>query len=124
VLAGNAQVRLLGVVDHDRACRLMRGADVLLYVGKPEQPVGIKLYEYLGARRPILVYGPDIAEAVGLVTGMRAGHAAAAAGDVPATLARLRVEADAAAGADRGRFDRKQQAGRLAELAERLVVGK
>lgn len=121
-LTGLPHVRLLGVVDHGRACRLMRGADVLLYVGKPRQPVGIKLYEYLGARRPILAYGPDIEEAAGLVAEMGAGLAAGAAGEVGAAIARLR--SGELTGSDRGRFDRKQQAGRLAELAERLVVGR
>lgn len=121
-LAGNVQVRLLGVVDHDRACRLMRGAGVLLYVGKPGQPVGIKLYEYLGSGRPIVVCGPDAGEAAGLVTGAGAGLAVGRVEDVPAALAQLR--AGSFAGSDRSRFDRRQQAGRLAELAERLVVGR
>ncbi len=50
------QVELLGVVPHSRALALMKGADVLLYIGKPEQPVGLKLYEYIGAGRPIVVW--------------------------------------------------------------------
>ena len=50
-------VRFLGVVAHKRALALQKGADVLLHLdnrGADLQMPG-KLYEYVGARRPILV---------------------------------------------------------------------
>jgi glycosyltransferase involved in cell wall biosynthesis len=50
-------VRFLGVVAHKRALALQKGADVLLHLdncGADLQMPG-KLYEYLGAGRPVLV---------------------------------------------------------------------
>lgn len=123
-LAANPQVQVLGTVSHDEACRLMKGADVLLYLGKPGQPVGIKLYEYLGARRPILVFGPDTEEAAGLVEQCRAGIACAEPGQLKHCLVRLRTEAAAFVGGSRVRYDRRAQAERLANLMETLVTGR
>ncbi len=56
LLASSGQAVLLGRVSHLRAVALMKGADALLYLGKPQQPVGLKLYEYLGVKRPVIVW--------------------------------------------------------------------
>ncbi len=114
---------LVGTVSHDRACRLMKSADVLLYVGKPSQPVGLKLYEYLGARRPILVTGPDADEAGRIVVEAGAGLYCDRPDGVAAAVLRLKAEELRFAGGDRDRYDRRQQARWLADRLERLVTG-
>lgn len=121
-LRRNDRVELCGVLPHAEACRLMKGAVVLLYHGKPGQPVGIKLYEYLGARRPILVWGEPDGEAAGIVMRHKAGVVCAAdARRVPDVLARLsRNPADFTV-SSRDRFDRRVQARWLAERMEELV---
>jgi len=121
-VAGNAQVRLLGTVAHDRACRLMKSADVLLYLGKPQQPVGIKLYEYLGARRPILVTGPDTDEAARIVAEVGAGLSCSRGSDLAGTIQRLRSGRAQYSAGNRDRFDRRLQARWLASEMERLVT--
>ncbi|UCG41822.1 MAG: glycosyltransferase [candidate division WOR-3 bacterium] len=120
-LERNDRIGLLGTLPHGRACRLMKGADILLYLGKPGQPVGIKLYEYLGASRPILVYGPDTSEAADLVSESGSGLECQSSGDIAQALLRLRDTAGPPAIVGRARFDRREQAGRLARLFESLV---
>ena len=70
-------VRWVGAVDHERALALQSGADVLiLFTEEPRKGhVPAKLYEYLAARRPILVLGEDV-EAASLVERLDAGLAA------------------------------------------------
>ena len=121
-LAGRSQVHIMEPVAHEEACRLMKSADVLLYLGKPKQPVGIKLYEYLGARRPILLYGPDIEEAAGIVERSQAGIACREKAAIGAALAEMKAEPAKFTKESRERFDRRVQAKTLAELMERLVV--
>jgi hypothetical protein len=123
-LAGHPQVRLLGPLPHRRCMALLKGADALLYVGKPGQPAGIKLYEYIGARRPVLVWGSGAGEAVDMVVGLRAGcHCGEDGGRLSSVLATLRSPGFRFAPVDTGRFDRRAQARWLAGQLERLVVG-
>ncbi len=116
------QVRLLGTLPHREACTLMRGATALLYIGKPGQPVGIKLYEYLGARRPILVWGEGSEEAAGLVTdagaGIACGRDSARLSDA---LGEMEQDPVRFAQASRDRFNRRCQARRLADRLESLI---
>jgi hypothetical protein len=122
-LVRHRQVVLCGTVEHRQACAMMKGASALLYVGKPEQPVGLKLYEYLGARRPVLLWGAGNVEAAGLADAAGAGLDC---GIDPARLAaaldRVRREPEGFAVGDRTRFDRRRQARWLAERLERLVL--
>lgn len=69
----NPQVRFLGVVSHQRAVSLMKGAQVLLYLGKPGQPVGLKLYEYLGSGKPIVVWADEASEPAQMVRQVNQG---------------------------------------------------
>ena len=67
-LAG--QVDQLGQVSYERSLEEMAGADVLIVIDSPGRRVGIpaKLYEYLGAGRPILALAEpdgDVAWALG-----------------------------------------------------------
>lgn len=73
-------VRLLGPVERPRALRLQRAADALLVVteGSRRRSVATgKLFEYLAARRPILVLGEDT-EAARIVERCRTGFATSA----------------------------------------------
>jgi hypothetical protein len=116
------QVRLLGTLPHSEACALMKGADVLLYIGKPGQPVGIKLYEYLGARRPILVWGEGAAEAAGLVAEAEAGLACGLdAAKLAEALDEMGRDPARFCRTSRDRFNRRSQARRLAERLESLI---
>ncbi|MBN2465775.1 glycosyltransferase [candidate division WOR-3 bacterium] len=118
----DSQVRLLGMLPHSEACALMKGADVLLYIGKPAQPVGIKLYEYLGARKPIVVWGDGSDEAAGLVVGVDAGLACGLDGaKLVAALDEMKREPVRFCHATRERFDRRCQARRLADRLEALI---
>lgn len=116
------RVKFLGTVPHREACALMKGASALLYVGKPGQPVGLKLYEYLGARRPIIIWGKGQDEAVAIVRETEAGFDC---GDDPERLAAALDEAGrdpARFGArSRDRYDRRMQAHWLADRLEALI---
>ncbi len=116
------QVRLLGTLPHNEACGLMKGAAALLYIGKPEQPVGIKLYEYLGAKRPILVWGESSDEAAGLVEEAGAGVACGLdAGKLAEALDAMEQDPAHFARTSRDRFDRRRQARWLADRLESLI---
>jgi hypothetical protein len=120
--SGDPQVKLLGVLPHDRACSLMKGADVLLYVGKPRQPVGIKLYEYLGAGRPVVVWGEGSEEAVELVRGVGAGTSCGLnSGTLLRAIDEMKREPARYAGGNKDRFNRRCQARWLAGKLEELV---
>ncbi len=53
----------LGSLPHKEVCALMKGADYLLYLSKPNQIIGLKLFEYIGARKPIIFLG-EISEEI------------------------------------------------------------
>ncbi|MCS7250413.1 MAG: hypothetical protein N2323_03900 [candidate division WOR-3 bacterium] len=56
-LINYSNIIYLGSFSHKEVCSLMKGADYLLYLSKPNQIVGLKLFEYIGAQRPIIFYG-------------------------------------------------------------------
>ncbi|MCX6841106.1 MAG: glycosyltransferase [candidate division WOR-3 bacterium] len=116
------QVRLLGTLPHGEACALMKGAGALLYIGKPRQPVGIKLYEYLGAGRPIIVWGEGSDEAARLVTDAGAGVACGLDGaKLVEALDEVKRDPARFAQSNRDRFNRRSQARRLADRLESLI---
>ena len=93
-LAGS--VRFVGWLERPRALALQRAADTLLVVteGAARQSVATgKLYEYLAARRPILVLGAET-EAARIVADAGAGVSASASNPraVAEALRRLVVE--------------------------------
>ena len=74
-LAEYPQFEDLGLLPHGETLSVMKGADVLLYLSKPNQSAGIKLYEYLGAGRPILSVCDECTEAARLIEQHHAGIA-------------------------------------------------
>jgi glycosyltransferase involved in cell wall biosynthesis len=77
-LAGT--VRWVGALDHDRSLALQRAADTLVVVteGSSRRSVATgKLFEYLGAGKPIIVLGEET-EAARIVSEARAGVATSA----------------------------------------------
>ena len=121
-LEHDPQVRLLGVLPHGEACALMKGAGALLYIGKPGQPVGIKLYEYLGARRPILVWGEGSHEAAALVGEAQAGLTCGLDGaKLVEALDEMKRDPAQFSLTGRDRFNRRSQARWLADRLESLI---
>ena len=93
LLDGHAgQLRLLGFVPHAQAVALQRSADVVVNIAN-DDPVHVpgKVYEYLGAGRPILHLGDENDDtAARLVRSLRRGLVAAKGADaIGAALAEL-----------------------------------
>jgi glycosyltransferase involved in cell wall biosynthesis len=112
--------RSVGVLDQVRVRRLQRAADALLVVAQGASAASVatgKLFEYLAARRPILVLGEQT-EAARIVADTGAG-AAASATDPQAIADALQRLAGAgpADGGDPEAVDRYS----YAELAERYA---
>jgi glycosyltransferase involved in cell wall biosynthesis len=74
-LTGYPHFENLGLLSHSETLAVMKGADVLLYLSKPNQAAGIKLYEYLGAGRPIVSVCDECTEAARLIEQHHAGSA-------------------------------------------------
>jgi glycosyltransferase involved in cell wall biosynthesis len=114
-LAG--MVRHVGNLDREEALRLQREADglVLLTAGTRRGEATGKLYEYLGAERPILVLGDDT-EAARIVREAAAGEVAPA-GDPEAIAAALERLPSETGGAPQA-YSYPELARRFAELIE------
>jgi len=66
-------IEYIGTRPHSETMSIMKGASLLLYLSKPNQIVGIKLYEYLGAGKPILGVCDEYNDAVRLIENHRVG---------------------------------------------------
>lgn len=102
-------VRTVGALQRPRALELQREADALLVIteGSTRRSVATgKLFEYLGAGRPILVLGEET-EAARIVADAGAGFATAADDPekIAAALTRL-LDDEQAGGADRKAIER------------------
>lgn len=113
----------LGLMSHRETLRVMKGADLLLYLSKPNQSAGIKLYEYLGAGRPILSVCRECTEAARLIEQHHAGVA------VDVNREEIRAAVEQAMGgkleyAPQGieHYNRVNQAERLAGILNRLTA--
>ena len=111
-------VRHVGSLDRDEALRLQREADglLLLTAGTRRGEATGKLYEYLGAERPILVLG-DRTEAARIVREAGAG-VAAPADDPEAIAAGLEQLPRDLAAQGPARYSYPEIARRYAELVE------
>jgi glycosyltransferase involved in cell wall biosynthesis len=123
-------VRLTGPVAHETALAIQRAADGLLVITGPEQS-GVatgKLYEYLVAKRPILVIGNDTA-AARIVDRVGAGISVAR-DDQSALIAALRAFAEhpdqlpRARPESLSRFSYQSVAENMAAQVERAIAGR
>ena len=120
-------VRHAGTLPRRRALELQRAASGLLLLtsGTRRGEATGKLFEYLGAERPILVLGDD-SEAARIVRATASGLAAPA-GDVPAIATALEElvtrgpEPHGRPAVPRADFSYPRLAARLAELVELAV---
>jgi glycosyltransferase involved in cell wall biosynthesis len=111
-------VRHVGNLEREEALRLQGEADglLLLTAGTRRGEATGKLYEYLGAERPILVLG-DESEAARIVRDAGAGIAAPTSDPEAIAAALERLPADVPAAAPRA-FSYPELARRYAELVE------
>jgi len=121
MLSSHPQVVLLGRVTHSRVWALMKGADLLLYIGKPEQPVGLKLYEYLGANRPILIWGDNEFEATELIKEFAAGRRCNDAESLLNFIQEIKQNPNRFCEKDKTRLNRRFQAEWLAQQLDQII---
>jgi glycosyltransferase involved in cell wall biosynthesis len=100
-------VRSVGMLERDRALALQRAADGLLVIAQGASARSVatnKLFEYLAARRPVLVLGRE-SEAARIVADTRSGIAASDdPADIAAALVRLLDGEVRAGGVDLERY--------------------
>lgn len=125
------QVDLFPDVSHDEALRIQRGADVLLLMqwNDPKEQGNIpgKFFEYLGAKRPILVLGLEDGVPATLARERKAGVYGGSPGEIAEHL-RTWIELKRQGGgipappesARRG-FSRSEQFDKLADFLEGLL---
>ncbi len=125
-------VESLGQVSYDLACQQMADADILCLFDSPGRRIGVpaKLYEYLGAHRPILALAEPDSDTAQVLRESGTVHRIAAPQDPAAVLTALRelidtLSPEAARGDSRrvGDFSRRAGAERL-DTALRAVLAK
>ena len=125
----NESVTIEGQVSYANALQEMARADLLLLMDSPGRTVGVpaKLYEYIGAGRPILALGEEEGD-LSLVLQQSGVTYRIARPDDVAAIARSLVELSREArlprtanGCDSDRFSREAIAGRLAVLLDRYT---
>jgi glycosyltransferase involved in cell wall biosynthesis len=123
------RVMVHGHVPYARALRAMAEADVLLLLNSPGRAVGVpaKLYEYIGAGRPVLALGERGGDLACVLEQSGIPHRIVPPGD-PAAIASALGELAAIARAtparlrgDQDRFSREAIAGRLAHVLDRCA---
>ncbi len=112
-----------GQVSYDRALREMVEADVLLLMDSPGRAIGVpaKVYEYIGAGRPILALGERGGDLERVLSESGVPHRIAPPTDVDAiadALASLVSAATRGVSVDPHRFSREAITGRLAALLD------
>lgn len=134
-LAGEARARglegvvaLEGQVPHRASLQAMVDADALLLLDAPGRRIGVpaKLYEYLGAGRPVLALAEPDGDTAAVLRAGEVPHRLAPIGDAAAigrALRGLLAEGPGAApGAGRLEFTRERLAGRLAEYLDGIAA--
>lgn len=115
-------------VSYRDSLQAMVDADVLVLLDSPGRRTGVpaKLYEYLGAGRPILALGEADGDTAWVLRTSGVPHRIVPPGDAPAIGRALRELAalgpDGESSPGRLEFTRERLAGRLAELLDRLTV--
>jgi glycosyltransferase involved in cell wall biosynthesis len=121
-------VRCFGRVPRRESLELQRNADVLLLASTPLERAGLtgKLFEYMNARRPILVVGCPDGEAADLVRSTGCGFVAEGMSDLKTQLEAWQAEKASAGRLPDGPpppqgFTRLEQTRVLAEFLETVV---
>ncbi len=123
-------VSIAGQVPYDRALREMAGADILLLMDSPRRSIGVpaKLYEYIGAGRPVLALGERGGDLAAVLEGSGIPHRIAAPGDssaIASALSELAEEVESQASALVPRtahpYSREALTGQLAALLDRCA---
>ncbi len=116
-------VTISGQVSYTESLRAMMAADILLLLDSPGRRIGVpaKLYEYIGAGRPILALGERDGDLGWVLAQSGVPHQIAPPGD-PAAIARALaklVETPAPLVSRESPFTREALAGELADLLAR-----
>lgn len=107
----------MGILSHQTVISLMKNADILLYLAKPNQPAGIKLYEYFGAGKPILAVCEGCNEATRLIENHNAGLCSTLVPEeIKSTLLAIIEKKNIFINQPIAWYNRKNQAERLAKL--------
>lgn len=124
--------RISPTVPHNQALSLQRAADVLLFLpwqGVPEGGIlTSKLFEYLGARRPILAVGAPAADTCRIIAETGSGMASVDAGEIARWLEERLCESVRAGRAPDlapervAQYSREYQARRLSEFLQALPL--
>jgi glycosyltransferase involved in cell wall biosynthesis len=121
-------VRCRGTVRRDESLRLQRDADILLLASSPSERDGLtgKLFEYLNARRPVLLVGCPDGAAADLVRSTGCGFVAENVDDMKAQLLSWRATKSAHGRITDGppppeRFTHLEQTRVLAEFLETIA---
>jgi Glycosyltransferase Family 4/Glycosyl transferases group 1 len=121
-LKNYSNAEYLGVLPHQEVMSLMKSVDILLYLTKPNQPVGLKLYEYFGSGKPILAVCESCNEATRLIEHHNAGLSSTLEPEeIKATVKEIIDQKDSFINKPIEWYNRKNQAQRLAELFNQLV---
>ncbi len=124
----DGRVRIHGQVPYARALQAMAGADILLLMDSPGRTVGVpaKLYEYIGAERPVLALGARAGDVGWVLAESGIPHRIAPPDDAGA-IARALTELSQPAvdlptpPGDPHRFSRESITGELALLLNRVA---
>jgi len=123
------RVKLHGQVSYAKALREMASADVLLLMDSPGRTVGVpaKLYEYIGAGRPILALGEQggdlalVLEQSGLPYRIAPPGDASAIATALVELLKASTDQSDRPARDGHKFSREAIAGQLADLLNRCA---
>ncbi len=119
-------VRLVGQVPYIQSLQAMARADILLLLDGPGRKIGVpaKVYEYIGAGRPILALAEADGDLAWVLRESGAPYRIAPPGDVAAIKQALLELADSPAGPRPGvtRFTREVLTGELARHLDRCAA--
>jgi hypothetical protein len=112
----------LGVLPHQEVMSLMKSIDILLYLTKPNQPVGLKLYEYFGSGKPILAVCESCNEATRLIEHHNAGLSSTLEPEeINSTVKEIIDQKETFSNKPIEWYNRRNQTQRLAELFNQLI---
>ncbi len=116
-------VEYLGTRSHQETISVIKAASMLLYLSKPNQAVGIKLYEYFGAQKPILTVCDQCNEAMRLIENHQVGLTVSAQiQEIKQAILSIKNKEIIFNPQDLERYNRINQTQQLCGVFNRLVV--